>query len=178
MQGVPRQKVVLENHREEWAEEFERVKRDLLSMHGENVVDIQHVGSTAIEGIMAKPMLDVAMLLKQIAAPVFAAMTESGYAYYGEVASGKHLFILRGQNEISLQHIHCYEKGNSDLFYEQVRFRDFLRAHPAYAKEYEALKLKLLRSYADDRKKYTAGKQAFFDKIKLLAAQDQEDFSI
>ena len=172
MHGVPRQKVVLENHSEEWAEEFARVKRQLQSMHGETVVDIQHVGSTAIEGIMAKPMLDVAVLFRQITASVFAAMAENGYAYYGEVTSGKHLFILRGQDEISLQHIHCYEESNSGLFYEQLRFRDFLRSHPTYAKEYEALKLKLLELYADDRKKYTAGKQAFFDKIKLLAAQE------
>lgn len=172
MQGVPRKKVVLENHREEWAEEFACVKRLLLRVHGENVVDIQHVGSTAVEGIMAKPMLDVAVLFRRIADPVFTAMAENGYAYYGEVTSGKHLFILRGQNELSLQHIHCYEEGNCGLFYEQLRFRDYLRSHPAYAKEYEALKLKLLELYADDRKKYTAGKQAFFDKIKLLAAQD------
>lgn len=164
--------MVLENHREEWAEEFERVKRALLSVHGENVVDIQHVGSTAIKGIMAKPMLDVAVLFRRIADSVFEAMAENGYTYYGEVTSGKHLFILRGQNEISLQHVHCYEENNSGLFYEQLRFRDFLRSHPAYAKEYEALKVKLLELYADDRKKYTVGKQAFFDKIKLLAVQE------
>ncbi|MCH5184386.1 MAG: GrpB family protein [Oscillospiraceae bacterium] len=172
MQGVPRQKVVLETHRAEWAEEFDRVKRQLQSMHGENAVNIQHVGSTAIDGIMAKPMLDVAVLFRRIDDSVFSGMAENGYVYYGEVASGKHLFILRGQNEVSLQHVHCYEVSNSGLFYEQLRFRDFLRSHPAYAREYEALKIKLLELYADDRKKYTAGKQAFFDKIKLLATQD------
>jgi len=50
-----------------------------------------------------------------------------------------------------------------------VLFRDFLRAHPEYAREYENLKLELYQKYPNDRKRYTAGKQEFFDRIGLLA---------
>lgn len=58
MIGVPKNKVLLVEHDEKWEEEFEQTKLTLAKIHGENVVDIQHVGSTAIKGIMAKPMLE------------------------------------------------------------------------------------------------------------------------
>lgn len=70
--------------------------------------------------------------------------------------------ILRGENEFSLQHVHCYGQDRPSLFYEQIRFRDFLRAHAEYAKEYELLKLELSQRYANDRNKYTVSKQVFF----------------
>lgn len=174
MQGVPKHKVVLEKHCDEWAAEFERTKQLLRRIHGDNIVDIQHVGSTAIEGIVAKPMLDVAILFKLLDDSVFSAMTGNGYEYYGEVAEGKHLFILRGKKEESLQHIHCYAEKASELFYEQIRFRDFIRSHSEYAREYELLKLELCQLYANDRKKYTVGKQSFFDTIKELSSGESK----
>lgn len=105
-------------------------------------------------------------------------MKENHYIYYGEVASGKYLFILRGENGISLQHIHCYKSNDLILFYEQIQFRDYLRTHSKQAKEYEELKISLSKMYFDDRKKYTAGEQAFFDKIKVLIAQNQDPIDI
>ena len=175
MRGVPRNRVVLEEHNPAWAEEFRRTKALLESIHGDRVIDIQHVGSTAIEGIAAKPMLDVAVLFSVMTDAVFAAMRDHGYEYYGEVANGKHLFILRNDRGDSLEHVHGYEVKNRGLFDEQIRFRDFLRAHPAYAGEYEQLKRALCQAYADDRRRYTAGKQAFFDRIRVLAEREQRD---
>lgn len=175
MRGVPRNKVVLEPHNEAWAEEFRREKERLLRIHGDSVVDIQHVGSTAIAGIVAKPMLDVAVLFKALTDEVIEAMRGSGYEYYGEVTEGKRLFILRDGEGASLEHVHCYEEKDRRLYDEQLRFRDYLRAHPACASAYEQLKQDLCRIYADDRRKYTAGKQAFFDMIRELAKQEQGD---
>lgn len=169
MIGVPKHKVLLVEHDEKWEEEFEQVKETLAKIHGENVVDIQHVGSTAIKGIMAKPMLDIAIVLKSITDSFFKIMKDNEYKYYGEVVTGKHLFVLRGEGGVSLQHVHCYEEKNLEHFYDQIKFRDFLRSHSEYAKEYERLKLELYEIYYNDRQKYTEGKQAFFDKIKQLA---------
>lgn len=169
MLGVPKYKVLLKSHDEKWAEEFEKTKQTLINIHGDNVVDIQHVGSTAIKGIVAKPLLDIAIVFKTITNSVFSTMEENRYEYYGEVITGKHLFILRGEGEVSLQHIHCYEEKNCDQFWDQIKFRDFIRSHSEFAKEYELLKQELYKIYSDDRKKYTEGKQAFFDKIKQFA---------
>lgn len=173
MIGIPRYKVLLVEHDEKWAEEFEDVKRTLINIHGENVVDIQHVGSTAIKGIMAKPLLDIAIVFQSTTDSVIEAMKKKGYEYFGEVATGKHhLFILRDEDEASIQHIHCYDKKNLDQYSDQIKFRDFIRSHPKYAKEYELLKQELFAMYSNDRKKYTDGKQLFFDKIKQLADEN------
>lgn len=174
MLGVPKNRVILLPYNEKWVDEYSKVKELFLAVFTDEIVSIEHVGSTSIPGIMAKPMLDVAVVFKDITEQVFHKMKESNYIYYGEVASGKYLFILRGENEISLQHIHCYKANDRTLFYEQVQFRDFLRTYPKYAKEYEQLKISLSKMYFDDRKKYMAGKQAFFDKIKVLVAQNQD----
>lgn len=173
MLGVPKNKVILLPYSEKWVDEYGKVKEFFMKMFTDEIVSIEHVGSTSISGIMAKPMLDVAIVFKDITEQVFHKMKESNYIYYGEVASDKYLFVLRGENEISLQHIHCYRSNDLTLFYEQIQFRDFLRTHSEYAKEYEELKISLSKMYFDDRKKYTAGKQEFFDKIKLLVAKNQ-----
>ena len=96
-------------------------------------------------------------------------MQENGYDYWGDTGvPGKYFFVLRGEDEVSLQHIHCYAE-NSEHFVDQINFRDFISSHPEYAKEYESLKQELYKQYPNDRKKYTAGKVAFFNKIKQIA---------
>ena len=174
MIAVPKNKVLLVEHDEKWEEEFEQTKLTLSKMHGENVVDIQHVGSTSIKGIMAKPMLDIAMVLKSITDSFFKIMKDNGYEYFGEVVTGKHLFVLRGEGGVSLQHVHCYEEKNLEYFFDQIKFRDFLRSHSEYAREFELLKLELFKLYYNDRQKYTEGKQAFFNKIKRLVDEKDE----
>lgn len=174
MLGVLKNKVILMPHSKRWAEEYRKVQGFFMETFAGEVLRVEHVGSTAIPGIMAKPILDVAVVLKELTEQVFRKMEESGYTYYGEPAPGKYLFILRGKGEKTLQHVHCYKSSDLTLFYEQIQFRDFLRTHSEYAREYEQLKMGLSLKYFDDRKQYTAGKQEFFDQIKTLAAQDGE----
>lgn len=172
MLGVPKNKVILSPHDDRWTDEFRQAEQRFRERFGDGIVRIEHVGSTAIPGILAKPMLDIAILFREITGPVFDRMRSLGYTYYGEVASGKHLFLLREADGRSLQHVHCSAVNRPELFDAQLRFRDFLRAHPAYAREYEQLKRQLASRYPDDRSRYTAGKQKFFEKIESLAAAE------
>lgn len=106
MLGVPKNRVLLLPYNEKWVDEYSKVKELFMEMFPNEIVSIEHVDSTSIPGIMAKPMLDVAIVFKDITEQVFQKMKENNYLYYGEVASGKYLFVLKGENEISLQHIH------------------------------------------------------------------------
>ena len=118
---------------------------------------------------MAKPLLDIAIMLKDISMINLKGMQENGYDYCGDTGVPcKYFFVLRGDGEVSLQHIHCYAE-NSENFVDQIIFRDFISSHLKYAKEYESLKQELYKQYPNDRKKYTAGKVAFFNKIKQIA---------
>ena len=162
MQGVERHKVRLLPHCEEWKEEFEEAQKQLKEILGDNVNDIQHIGSTSINGIYAKPILDIAIVLKSFEDMNIEGMKRAGYDYCGAQnnKNNRYLFVLRGEGEISLRHIHCYKSNNVD-FYFVTRFRDFLNEHEEYAKEYSDLKISLAKQYPDDRITYTDKKESF-----------------
>jgi len=166
MQGVERYKVRLLPHCDEWKDEFEIVKKQLKEILGDNVIDIQHIGSTAINGIYAKPILDIAVVLKSFENMNVDGMKKEGYDYCGPQNEEKdrYLFVLRGEGQISLQHIHCYEPNNLDFYYV-THFRDYLNSHEKYAKEYSDLKISLAKQYPDDRFTYTEKKESFIRMI-------------
>lgn len=159
MEGVPRGKVRLLPHDPAWDAEFLTVKAEIQQLWSGNVLDIQHVGSTAIPTILAKPILDVAVLLRSIEAMDHQALEDLGYDYLGHHGGGW-LYVLRSGNGDSLRHIHCYPQGDLD-FMRQVTFRDHLLSHPETAAEYEQLKCSLLERFAGDRAAYTSRKTEF-----------------
>ena len=162
MEGVGRGKVRLLAHSTAWDEEFAQVKAEIEAAWGPAVLDIQHVGSTAISSICAKPILDVAVRLADIEAMDIAALTVRGYEHCGPQfgRDSYHLFVLRGGDGRSLRHIHCYDRREEE-FFQLVGFRDYLNAHPDTAVQYEKLKRELAQCWPDDRVQYTAGKAAF-----------------
>ena len=166
MEGVGRYQVRLLPHQTAWDEEFLQVKEELIACWGENVLDIQHVGSTAIPTICAKPILDVAVQLRSILALDAEVLADRGYEYRGARAENEkyHLFVLRGEGQISLRHIHCYDQAERE-FAQLVGFRDYMNGHPEEALAYQALKTRLAEQYAEDRNAYTKGKEAFIHSI-------------
>jgi GrpB-like predicted nucleotidyltransferase (UPF0157 family) len=162
MQGVERYKVRLLPHCEEWKMEFEEAKKQLKEIFGDKVDDIQHFGSTSINGIYAKPILDIAVVLKSFEDMNIDGMKKAGYDYCGAQNEEKdrYLFVLRGEGQISLRHIHCYEPNNYDFYYV-THFRDFLNQYEEYAKGYSNLKRYLAEKYPDDRFAYTDEKEGF-----------------
>jgi GrpB-like predicted nucleotidyltransferase (UPF0157 family) len=162
MQGVERYKVRLLPHSDEWEKEYEDAKNELRDIFGQNTIDIQHVGSTSIKGIYAKPILDIAVVLKSFEDMNIEGMKNAGYSYCGAQNEEKdrYLFVLRGEGQISLRHIHCYEPNNLDFYYVTL-FRDYLNSHEEYAKQYSDLKIKLAKEYPDDRIAYTNEKERF-----------------
>lgn len=173
MEGVARYKVKLAPHCKGWAAEYRAVKALLTPLLGENLLDIQHVGSTAIAGIDAKPILDVAVQVQSLASIDQDAMLRAGYDPCGESGvPGRFLFVRRGDGplSLSLEHIHCYAAGHP-AFDAHVAFRDYLNTHPQAAQQYCQLKRQLAAQYPDDRSRYTAGKADFIQAILKLAGQ-------
>lgn len=174
MEGVKRNQVCLMPHQRAWDEEFERVRKQILEIWGENALDIQHVGSTAIPSIWAKPILDVAVRLCSIDRMNKDKLEELGYDYRGP-QHGKetyHLFVLRGAGELSLHHIHCYDKSDGE-FFQLVGFRDYLCTHEEKAAEYEKLKRSLAAQYPLDRVAYTEGKKDFIQGIYEILEKNE-----
>jgi len=166
MEGVERYKVRLLRHNPAWAAEFYRIKSLLEGVWGDDLLAAEHVGSTAIPATPAKPVLDVAVMVRSLAALDREVLVRAGYDDCGWQNEPKTrlLFVLRGENQISLHHIHCYQEGDPE-FYRQVGFRDYLNAHPESAQEYAALKERLAETHPDDRAAYTRGKAEFILRI-------------
>ena len=169
MIGLERSVVRLEPHDPEWARLYERERERLLAAISPHLLDLQHVGSTAIPGILAKPILDIAAAVASFegAAVCVAPLEALGYVYRGENGiPRRHYFVLRAPDgETTLVHLHVLEIGSAE-WENHLLFRDDLRSHPQHALAYQALKEQLAEQYHKDRPAYTEGKAAFI--LRLL----------
>lgn len=130
---------------------------------------INHIGSTAIPGIVAKPIVDI---LVEVTPPIdwatiITVMENAGYICMSR--SDSRVSFNKGYTPAGYAdkvfHIHFHFRGDND----EIRFRDYLTAHPDCAREYERLKLSLLPAYRNDRDGYTAAKSDF---IRRILAED------
>ena len=163
--GLERDKVSLSPHQEVWARLFEEEKRRLEGV-GEGVLDIQHVGSTAVPGLKAKPILDIAVAVENFEeAFVLVPATERlGYTYRGENGIARRHYFVKGPPNGRTHHIHMFEEDNEE-WTKHLLFRDYLRTHPETVSAYQALKEDLARRYSEDREAYTDGKHEFIQEV-------------
>lgn len=151
----------LVEHQEEWKEWYLDEEKRLLALLPENGVRINHIGSTAIRGMIAKPIVDILVEL-----PLNCALEEAK----DTLEKNGYLVMSEEKNRISLNlgyteegfaqrvyHVHLRHTGDNDELY----FRDYLIEHPLLAKEYEKMKGVLWRQYEFDRDAYTEAKTKF-----------------
>lgn len=172
MLGVKRYEVRLEPYNREWASLFEITSKEIQLLLGFNVKDIQHIGSTAIKGIVAKPIIDVAVVVYSLRELDIAGMESAGFICMGELGvPGRCYFVKRRDDDISTHHIHCYEEEGNQNLIDYIAFRDFLNSHSHYAMQYSNLKTRLCEKFLNDRAKYTEEKTNFIKMILRLAYQ-------
>ncbi|MGG4498571.1 GrpB family protein [Brevibacillus reuszeri] len=124
-------------------------------------MDIHHIGSTAVPGLKAKPIIDMLPVVKDIARidAYNEAMGQLGYVPRGEFGlEGRRYFPKGGDNRT--HHVHMYQTGHPATK-RHLAFRDYLRSHPEAANEYGSLKEKLALRYSNDPASYVNGKEAW-----------------
>ena len=159
-------KVQLSDYQEEWPELFEREKSILLPILSPWVQGpIEHVGSTAVPDLKAKPIIDIMVGVKDLDSSVGAIVELqcNGYCYYPYKADVMHWFC-KPTPEYRTHHLHLVPY-NSVLWRERIKFRDILRNNREVAKEYEQLKVSLARNHENDRESYTAKKSPFIQSL-------------
>lgn len=159
-------KVQLSDYQREWPVLFEREKSVLLDrlgpwLHG----PIEHVGSTAVPGLKAKPIIDIMAGVKDLDSSVGAidVLQRGGYCYYPYKADVMHWFC-KPTPEYRTHHLHLVPY-DSTLWRERIKFRDILRSNEKVAEEYEQLKVLLARDLTDDRENYTELKWPFIEGV-------------
>lgn len=160
--GLRRRTTVVREYDPRWAEEFRREEVLLRRTLGTLVSGIEHIGSTAVPGLAAKPVLDIAVALadRSMFAEARRRLGSCGYEYRGDLGSeGGHVFA-RGPESGRTHYLHVHDAG-SDEWRNYLAFRDELRRDRARRDEYAALKKDLARRFPSDRRSYLAGKAAF-----------------
>jgi len=164
-------RVVVEPHDPSWAGAFEAEAPQLLQALGSNLVACHHIGSTAIPGIYAKPIIDVLVEVVDIdAVDVQApAMEALGYEAMGECGiAGRRFFRRNNASQVRTHHVHVFAEGTPGAT-RHIAFRDFMRAHPAHAREYSELKRGLASAHPQDIGQYMAGKDSFIKDMERRA---------
>lgn len=128
---------------------------------------IEHIGSTSVPGLRAKPIVDVLAPVNSLAErdAMVDALSADGWLYWpGDPNGAERLWFLRPKPEERTHHLQVIEHGSSKAR-ALLTFRDALRANPALAREYEDLKIRLAQEHPDDRDAYTDGKADFVARV-------------
>ncbi len=164
MLGLEKGTVKLEPHAEAWHRLFAEEEARLREAVGEYVVAFEHVGSTAVCGLSAKPIIDIAAAVRGAAdaGRCVGPLEGIGYEYRGENGIAGRFYFVRG--EPRTHHLHVVELGG-EFWESHLAFRDYLRTHREAADEYDRLKRGLASKYPGDRGAYTEGKAAFIEGV-------------
>lgn len=161
--------ILLTEHKSCWGDWYEEEQQRIRRILHKYDLRIHHIGSTAVEHLWAKPIVDILMELSE-----YSSITD----IKEQLVKGGYLCMSEEENRVSLNrgytdtgfaervfHVHVRFEGDNDELY----FRDFLRSHPFVAKEYEALKISLWKKYEHNRDAYTNAKSEFIRKYTELA---------
>jgi GrpB-like predicted nucleotidyltransferase (UPF0157 family) len=150
----------------QWPQIFEAEAKLIKKALGDNCIAIHHIGSTAIPGLSAKPVIDILPVVKSLidVDKSVEAMEQIGYEALGEYGIPLRRFFQKG-GDMRTHHVHVFEKGNP-LILQHLKFRDWLISHPDDAKAYQELKLKLASKFSNDSESYVKGKEIFIQSIE------------
>jgi GrpB-like predicted nucleotidyltransferase (UPF0157 family) len=151
-----------------WPALFSEEKKQVLDSIGKNIHRIEHIGSTAVPGLGAKPIIDILVVLNGLdrVKECIPRLQTNGYEYLGENGiPGRSFFTKKNSGTGGrTHHLHLVVKG-SPIIEKHIAFRDYLRDHPKTAKEYQDLKNRLARRFGADRDGYSNAKNDFITSV-------------
>jgi len=166
--------IALIPYQRSWADKFETEKDNLQKIFNDRAINIEHIGSTSIPGLSAKPIIDIAVLIeKREDGDSFIELVEKlGYQYDKLNSSGERHFFRKGNPTEFHLSVAYQDKGS---FWErQILFRDYLRNHSDIRDEYQKIKENLLKNDPTGKESYLSGKSEFVNRVLDLAITRNE----
>lgn len=161
--------VVIADYDPQWPILFEEEKGRIQGVIGERVLAIEHIGSTAVPGLGAKPVIDIMVGIRRLAdaKECVEPLKSIGYEYRPEVEAEipERRYFDKGLPGARTHHLHMVELSG-DFWERHLLFRDYLRKHPGVAGQYYRLKKGLAARYKTDRAGYTEAKTAFIRSVE------------
>lgn len=167
--GAP---VVIVDYDPQWPALYAEEKRRILTVIGDAVIAIEHIGSTAVPGLGAKPIIDIMAAVRRLpdAEQCVEPLRTIGFEYvpeYNDVIPERRYFH-KGPSGARTRHLHMVEL-TSDFWEKHLLFRDFLRTHPEEARRYCQLKKELATKLGSAREAYTEAKTSFIESAMAKA---------
>lgn len=159
--NTPRGEVILEGYNPAWPDLATEWIARIAEACGDAILEVHHIGSTAVPGMLAKPIIDLMLGLRsfEAGAAIVEAMEQLGFEARGEFGIPRRHYFHRED-----VHVHAYAVGEGQ-WHDQLAFRDHLRGHPTAREEYAALKRDLQQRYRFDRVEFSNRKSQFVERI-------------
>lgn len=159
--------VVVLPYDENWAHAFRDIEAELKAALGSLAKRIEHVGSTSVPGLWAKPIIDIDTVIenRSLLDRVIRALETAGYRHEGDLGiPGREAFAYEGKTHLMKHHLYVCAEDSRELK-RHLAFRDYLRAHPEAVNEYGRVKREAAALYPYDIDGYIAHKSPFIAKI-------------
>ncbi len=169
---MPQYAVELKPHSEEWKWAAEREASRFRELLGENAIAIHHIGSTSIPDILAKPVIDLTPVVRDLDELDQAELRirAAGYSWWGEfgIVGRRFCTLIDHATDRRIANIHCFLAESPDID-RHLAFRDYLRAFPEKARKYEAEKLLCQQLHPNDTGAYADAKAAWIKAVEREA---------
>ena len=159
--------VVVLPYDEQWKQDFIMIKDEIAAALGQLAIGIEHVGSTSVEGLSAKPIIDIDVVIWDytVFEEVVSALGAIGYRHEGDLGiAGREAFKYDGKDHLRKHHLYVCPKDSPELK-RHIAFRDYLRAHPDAVQEYSRIKEEGAKLYPYDIDRYIEHKSPFIESI-------------
>lgn len=155
-----RKKVIVLPYDPAWKDAFEAIRRELEAALGDLALGIEHVGSTSVEGLSAKPCIDVDVVIQDysVFSDVVRKLEAIGYVHKGDLGiRDREAFRYSDKPHLLTHHLYVCPRDSREL-HRHLTFRDFLRSHPEAAKQYGQVKERAAQLFPEDMDQYIAYK--------------------
>ena len=163
-------KVIVLPYDKVWKSDFEAIKAEIEEALGDLILCVEHVGSTSVEGMSAKPCIDIDVVIKDhsVFKAVVLRLATIGYIHEGDLGI-KDREAFKYENKPHLQNHHLYVcPQNSEELRRHITFRNFLRTHPEAVKKYSEVKEKAAELFSDDINGYIRYKSPCIEELYSL----------
>lgn len=163
-------KVIILPYDPAWASDFAAIKREIEEAIGDVILGIEHVGSTAVEGLSAKPCIDIDVVIRSYEDldEVIRGLAAIGYRHEGDLGiPGREAFAYENKSYLQTHHLYVCPRDSEEL-HRHVVFRDYLRSHPEAVRRYSQVKETAARLYPDDIDGYIAFKSPCIEELYRL----------
>ena len=150
-----------------WKAAFDAIKEEVERALGDLVIGIEHVGSTSVEGLSAKPCIDIDVVIEDygVFGEVVRRLADIGYIHEGDLGiPDREAFCYSGKPHLMTHHLYVCPQRSREL-HRHITFRDFLRSHPDAAKQYGAVKEEGARRFPNDIEGYIAHKTPCIEEL-------------